>query len=74
MPERVLQDPDTLLLNVQDVVTGAPRRSAGPRAALLRGRQPPDAIKQFRKFHLRVSFVLKDVIARSRPCSATATK
>jgi DNA-binding transcriptional LysR family regulator len=73
MPERVLQDLDTVLLDVQDLVAVAPRCSADRRAALS-GRQPPDAIKQFRKVPLGVSFVLKDVIARWRPCSATATK
>jgi DNA-binding transcriptional LysR family regulator len=63
MLERILQDLDAVLFDVQDVALerrGVVRIAALPSFA---AGSLPDAIKQFREAHLGVSFVLKDVIA-----------
>src|ERR1700737_3376786 len=61
--ERILQDLDSALLDVQDVVLerrGVVRIAALPSFA---AGTLPDAIRQFREAYPGVSFVLKDVIA-----------
>ena len=61
--ERILQDLDSALLDVQDVVLerrGVVRIAALPSFA---AGTLPDAIRQFREAYPGVTFVLKDVIA-----------